>query len=75
MPIYECRKCGQTVESSSMPGCGSCPKGGCHSWMILCNRPGNTTWQCRKCHKTLNCETIPGCGSCPGGGCHSWVRL
>lgn len=31
--IFQCRKCGMTIQSNNTPT-GTCPKGGFHSWAI-----------------------------------------
>ena len=74
MKNYQCRKCGQVLQSDGAPNSGTCPEGGSHSWEDL-GKVGGKNYQCRKCNETLKSESSPNSGTCPNGGSHSWSQL
>lgn len=81
--VIVCGKCGAVIEKDgsdrTMPGLGTCPKGGSHHWTLTCtNVPGNINYQCKYCGVMIRGgSTSPTSGDyCPSGKRgHAWSKL
>ncbi|MBF0119839.1 MAG: hypothetical protein HQK79_13470 [Desulfobacterales bacterium] len=71
---YQCKRCGATTQSPTLPGASECPNGGIHEWSKI-TQVGGTPYQCQKCGATIPSRTIPPPAGCPLGKYHLWKQI
>ena len=73
MRNYECGKCFEIVQSTSVPESDGChhQMGNSHEWHDL-GEAGPEIYECGQCREKVRSDEKPNAGTCREGGPHAW---